>query len=76
MTGLLHLEAHPCGAEKLIIDRLPASSKHSVEAGAENYPEGEVVDDLGKVREILYKLQRPGIAPDLVYAHDWKEQDL
>ena len=33
-------------------------------------------DDLAKVREIVHDLQRPGIAPDLVYAHDWKEGDL
>lgn len=37
---------------------------------------GEVVDDLEEVRSIVYKLQRPGIAPDLVYAHDWEEGDL
>lgn len=28
------------------------------------------------MREIVYRLQRPGIAPDLVYAHDWEEGDL
>jgi alpha-ketoglutarate-dependent taurine dioxygenase len=37
---------------------------------------GTVVDDLETVREIVYKLQRPGIAPELVYAVDWEEGDM
>ncbi|KAM0252779.1 hypothetical protein ACHAQJ_007617 [Trichoderma viride] len=37
---------------------------------------GEVVDDLERVRGILYRLQRPGIASQLVYAHDWQGGDL
>jgi alpha-ketoglutarate-dependent taurine dioxygenase len=35
-----------------------------------------VIDDLKEVREILYKLQRPGIEPQFVYTHDWVEGDL
>ncbi|KAK9769391.1 putative Dioxygenase [Seiridium cardinale] len=38
--------------------------------------DGTVIDDLTKVREIIYKLQRPGIAPKMVYAHDWEEGDF
>lgn len=38
--------------------------------------DGTVVDDLAEVREIVYRLQRPGIAPSKVYAHDWEEGDL
>lgn len=38
--------------------------------------DGSVVEDLEQVREIVYSLQRPGIAPDCVYAHDWEEGDL
>ncbi|PHH55109.1 putative dioxygenase [Ceratocystis fimbriata CBS 114723] len=38
--------------------------------------DGSVVDDLAKVREIVYKLQRPGISPNKVYAHDWEEGDF
>jgi len=38
--------------------------------------DGSVIDDIAKVREIVYKLQRPGIAPELVYAHDWEEGDM
>lgn len=38
--------------------------------------DGTVIDDLAEVREIVHRLQRPGIAPDLVYPHDWEEGDL
>ncbi|CBF89386.1 TauD/TfdA family dioxygenase [Aspergillus nidulans FGSC A4] len=38
--------------------------------------DGTVIDDLKKVREIAYKLQRPAISPQYVYAHDWEEGDL
>jgi alpha-ketoglutarate-dependent taurine dioxygenase len=38
--------------------------------------DGTVVEDLTEVREIVHRLQRPGIAPGKVYAHDWKEGDL
>ncbi|KAM0276663.1 hypothetical protein ACHAQH_006525 [Verticillium albo-atrum] len=35
-----------------------------------------VLDDLAEVREIVHRLQRPGIAPERVYAHDWEEGDF
>lgn len=38
--------------------------------------DGTVVDDLEQVRETVYRLQRPGIAPSKVYTHDWNEGDL
>lgn len=38
--------------------------------------DGSVIDDLKEVREIVHKLQRPGIAPEFVYAVDWEEGDL
>ncbi|MBW0505044.1 hypothetical protein O181_044759 [Austropuccinia psidii MF-1] len=75
VTGLLHLEVHPCGAEKLIIEPIPHHTKASRNPQA-LYPDGATVSDLEVVREILYKLQRPGISPAYVYAHDWKENDL
>ena len=37
---------------------------------------GDVIDDLKEVREIVHRLQRPGISPQHVYAHDWEEGDL
>lgn len=38
--------------------------------------DGTVMDDLAAVRETVHRLQRPGIAPELVYPHDWEEGDL
>jgi alpha-ketoglutarate-dependent taurine dioxygenase len=38
--------------------------------------DGTVVDNLAEVRDTIYRLQRPGIAPQRVYAHDWQEGDL
>ena len=38
--------------------------------------DGTVIDNLAEVREIVHSLQRPGIAPEYVYAHDWKQGDL
>ncbi|WFC97286.1 hypothetical protein MBRA1_003952a, partial [Malassezia brasiliensis] len=38
--------------------------------------DGTVIDDLQKVRDTVYKLQRPAIAPEYVYPHDWEEGDL
>lgn len=38
--------------------------------------DGSVIDDLEMVREIIYRLQRPAINPEFVYAHDWQEGDL
>jgi alpha-ketoglutarate-dependent taurine dioxygenase len=38
--------------------------------------DGTVIDDLKEVRAICYRMQRPGIAPDLVYAHEWEEGDM
>lgn len=38
--------------------------------------DGTVVDDLKEVRDIVYRLQRPGIAPGLVFPVDWEEGDF
>ena len=38
--------------------------------------DGTRVEDLAEVREIVHRLQRPGIGPRYVYAHDWEEGDL
>jgi alpha-ketoglutarate-dependent taurine dioxygenase len=38
--------------------------------------DGTVIDDLAEVREIVHRMQRPGIAPALVHAVDWEEGDL
>lgn len=72
VTGELHFQVHPCGAQELIIDPLPEGVKRD---GA-LYPDGAHLKDLNKVRSLLYKFQRPAIAPQLVYPHDWQERDL
>ncbi|KAJ6015951.1 hypothetical protein N7540_010542 [Penicillium herquei] len=38
--------------------------------------DGTIIDDLERVREIVYRLQRPAISPQYVYPHDWEEGDL
>ncbi|KAJ3710742.1 taurine catabolism dioxygenase [Lentinula raphanica] len=72
VTGNLHFQVHPCGAAELIVDPLPAGASKE---GA-LYPDGAHITDLKEVRDLLYKMQRPAIAPKLVYPHDWREDDL
>ncbi|KAL3295536.1 putative dioxygenase [Colletotrichum asianum] len=38
--------------------------------------DGSVVENLAEVRETVHRLQRPGIAPKNVYAHDWEQGDF
>ncbi|PKY09387.1 Clavaminate synthase-like protein [Aspergillus campestris IBT 28561] len=38
--------------------------------------DGTIIDDLSRVRDIVYRMQRPGISPAHVYPHDWEEGDL
>ncbi|KND91005.1 putative dioxygenase [Tolypocladium ophioglossoides CBS 100239] len=38
--------------------------------------DGTILDDVKMVREMVHRLQRPGIAPNMVYAHDWEEGDF
>jgi len=73
-TGKLHLQVHPCGAEQLVIAPLPADFKGDRSKAL--YPDGGHITDLKQVRDLLYKMQRPAIAPKYVYAHDWREGDL
>ncbi|KAL7928144.1 hypothetical protein V8C35DRAFT_318805 [Trichoderma chlorosporum] len=49
---------------------------HSAMARRLHLASGEVIGGLKRIRDILYWLQRPGIAPQLVYAHDWEEGDF
>lgn len=59
MTGELHFQVHPCGVQALQIAPLPEGAKRE---GA-LYPDGADLKDLKEVRELLYKMQRPAIAP-------------
>lgn len=60
-TGELALEVHPCGVLELFVDPLPDGAKRE---GA-LYPDGAHITDLKTVREIVYKIQRPAIAPQV-----------
>ncbi|KAJ7129256.1 hypothetical protein C8R44DRAFT_829847 [Mycena epipterygia] len=72
VTEDLHFQVHPCGAAEILVDPLPAGANRE---GA-LYPDGSHITDLKEVRDILYKMQRPAIAPNLIYPHDWSEKDL
>jgi len=72
ITGDLHFEVHPCGAHEIIVDPLPSGANRV----GSLYPDGGHIKDLKEVRDLLYKMQRPGISPSLVYPHDWHENDL
>jgi xanthine dioxygenase len=67
VTGGLHFQVHPSGVAAWIVDPLPVGANRE---GA-LYPDGAELTDLKEVRELLYGMQRPGIAPKLVYPHDW-----
>ncbi|KAI0066673.1 Clavaminate synthase-like protein [Artomyces pyxidatus] len=72
VTQALHFQVHPAGAQELLIAALPEGAKRE---GA-LFPDGAHITDLKEVRDLLYKMQRPAIAPSLVYPHDWHEKDL
>ncbi|KAK0501128.1 taurine catabolism dioxygenase [Armillaria luteobubalina] len=72
VTGELHFQVHPCGAAELLVEPIPEGKSRE---GA-LYSDGAHLTDLKEVRGLLYKMQRPAIAPKLVYPHDWKENDL
>ncbi|KKK24950.1 hypothetical protein P175DRAFT_0454779 [Aspergillus ochraceoroseus IBT 24754] len=54
----------------------PALQIHPAAVRRIHLKDGTVIDDLARVREIVYKLQRPAISPKYVYAHDWEEGDF
>ncbi|KAJ3343975.1 hypothetical protein HDU83_005427 [Entophlyctis luteolus] len=73
VTGKLHLQIHPSAIHSIIVKPIPPSSTAPVDA---LYPAGKTITDLKEARDLVYSLQRPGIAPALVYAHDWQEGDV
>ncbi|GAA6008526.1 hypothetical protein JCM10207_007143 [Rhodosporidiobolus poonsookiae] len=73
VTGELHFQVHPSGIQELIIDPLPSTSTASPST---LYPTGAHLTDLKEVRDLMYRMQRPGIAPDLIYTVDWKPRTL
>ncbi|KAK4048613.1 hypothetical protein OIO90_005783 [Microbotryomycetes sp. JL221] len=73
VTNGLHFQVHPSGVESLIVDPVPQGVERRP---GMLYPDGAHLTDLKQVRELLYSMQRPGIDPALVYAHDWKPNQL
>ncbi|KAJ8087029.1 hypothetical protein PM082_005854 [Marasmius tenuissimus] len=71
VTGKLHMMVHPAAVQEVIVDPVFDEGKKGA-----LYPHGAHLKDLQEVRDLLWKMQRPGIAPSLVYPHDWKEKDL
>lgn len=61
MTKKLHFQVHPCGICELSVDPLPEGAKRE---GA-LYPDGAHITNLKEVRELMYKMQRPAIAPSV-----------
>ncbi|KAH9486192.1 Alpha-ketoglutarate-dependent xanthine dioxygenase xanA [Psilocybe cubensis] len=72
ITGDLHLQVHPLLVMEIQVDPLPQG--HHTESAL--YPFGGTISNLKEIRDLLYRMQRPGIAPNLVYAHPWEERDL
>jgi alpha-ketoglutarate-dependent taurine dioxygenase len=72
-TGKLHLQIHPSAVHQILIDPLPAGA--TMDANT-LYPQGAHLTDIKEVRDLVYSIQRPAIAPEKVYAHDWKEGDM
>ena len=64
MTGALHFQVHPCAVQELLIDPLPEGATRD---GA-LYPEGARLTDLKEVRDLVYKMQRPAIAPNVGFS--------
>ncbi|KAG7451825.1 Clavaminate synthase-like protein [Guyanagaster necrorhizus] len=72
MTGDLHLEVHPCAIMEIYLDPVPENARRE----GVLYPNGAHITDLKEVRKLCHEMQRPGIAPKLVYPHAWQEKDL
>ena len=64
MTGALHFQVHPCAVQELLIDPLPEGASRD---GA-LYPDGARLTELKEVRDLLYKMQRPAIAPNVRFS--------
>ena len=61
VIGALHFQVHPCGVLELLVDSLPEGASLN---GA-LYPDSGHIKDLKEVRDLLYKMQRPAIAPSV-----------
>ncbi|KAK5994752.1 Alpha-ketoglutarate-dependent xanthine dioxygenase xanA [Cladobotryum mycophilum] len=82
---LLNSDLPPYEPEKILI--LPMAWKNPVTGNLSlqihpcairkiHRADGAVIEDLERVRDIVYRPQRPAISPQYVYAHDWSEGDM
>jgi xanthine dioxygenase len=63
VTGNLHFQVHAYCVSEITVDPLPEDCKTE---GA-LYSRGAHLKDLKEVRELLYRMQRPAIAPKVRY---------
>ncbi|KAJ7725567.1 Clavaminate synthase-like protein [Mycena metata] len=61
ITGELAFQVHACAAAEILVDAFPAGAAPKDAL----YPEGAHLMDLEEVRELLYRMQRPAIAPQV-----------
>ncbi|KAF9260840.1 Clavaminate synthase-like protein [Marasmius fiardii PR-910] len=74
-TGDLHLMVHSGAIMEMMVE--PVSELRRGNSSVEQlYPNGAHIKDLEEIRNLLWKMQRPGIDPSLVYPHNWQEKDL
>jgi xanthine dioxygenase len=64
ITGDLHLQVNPSVLLELIIAPIPASKRADADGDA-IFPDGAHITDLAAARELVYKLQRPSISPEV-----------
>lgn len=76
VTGRLHLQVHPSAVQEILVEPLPPGAASQQSSAEALYPEGAHLTDLADVRALVWSLQRKGVSPDSVYAHDWAEGDL
>jgi hypothetical protein len=61
VTGTLHFQVNACAAQELLIDSLPEGTSRE----GTLYSDGAHIKGLKEVRDLLYKMQRPAIAPSV-----------
>lgn len=62
VTGDLHFQVHPYCVAEIFIATVSEDTRKS---GSALYPEGAHLTDLQEVRDLLYKMQRPAISPQV-----------
>lgn len=74
VTGLLDPQAHPLAVKESNIYPFKSNQDQS-DCSHQLYPEGEIMDDLQKVEDVVHVFQWPRSSPDLVYANGQLQND-